>query len=400
MRCVRWRVVALCLAAGLAGCDDGRPVLAVDLRTDLIPVVEFARVRTTVMDPAGGPSRLVDREVDERDDLIAGRRVAELPVDPGQVRLLVELVKSNGMIVAMRPVVVTVTGSTGVTVVITRDCRGVVCPGPGDDPAATACLAERCVEPECTVATPELCPPPQCSSAGECPPGPACTEPQCEGGACLVAARDARCAPDELCDPELGCVPRPEPVDAGAPVDAGTGMDGGPGPDAGPGRDAGGDAGSGTDAGPFDAGIFDSGVPPFDAAFDGGGGGDAGGGDAGACADIDLGSMLGMDIYRGTTRMAGDDYSHCFSIFAPDLAFRWRAPAADRYTFDLCGSPYDTVLTLLDGCGGSVLACNDDRCSTASSITYTLAAGQEVILVVDGLGESGLFELSITLAPR
>lgn len=43
-----------------------------------------------------------------------------------------------------------------------------------------------------------------------------------------------------------------------------------------------------------------------------------------------------------------------------DIWFRWRSECALFADVSLCGSDFDTVLTVYDGCGGAELACNDD----------------------------------------
>jgi hypothetical protein len=83
---------------------------------------------------------------------------------------------------------------------------------------------------------------------------------------------------------------------------------------------------------------------------------------------------------------AGDDTApSCQDLStAPDRAYAFVAPATGEYTFDTVGSRFDTVLYLLDECGGAELACNDDAVDHQSSLTGTLQAGQRVIVVVDG----------------
>jgi hypothetical protein len=200
----------------------------------------------------------------------------------------------------------------------------------------------------------------------------------------------SRCASDETCDLALGCLPDPDAVDAGS-MDAGS-IDGGMpmldagAPDGGPPpMDAGGTDAGDTDAGPADAGT-DAGPPKVP---------DAGPPGALGCADLFIGSALGSPVATGSTRSMGNDYNQCTGI-SSDVAYGWVAPATARYTISTCGSDFDTVLTALDGsCSGSTLRCNDDRCSWQSSITLDLTAGAHVVIVVDGLGETGDYELNV-----
>lgn len=134
-------------------------------------------------------------------------------------------------------------GSTIVTVLMTRDCTGVVCPGSGS-PTAVACLGGQCVEPGCDEEHPELCPSPQCQVDADCHTAStvACAPERCSGsGVCFSRPDDALCSAGQLCDGQLGCVAVGS--DAGVPTDGGLDA---ASTDAGhdAGRDAGQDAGT------------------------------------------------------------------------------------------------------------------------------------------------------------
>ncbi len=209
-------------ACAIFGCDgEDKGVLAVDVKTDLVPGVEFAGVRVGLETGAPGTITMnVDARLD--DDFGAGQRVAEFDgLATGTHRLMVELVESDGGTVLSRPVVVTFEGGTlGLIVVLTRSCAGVSCPG-SSDPAATACLAGHCVAPECSESHPEACGTPECAAASDCPTGAACAAAGCAGGACLLEGDNSRCGATEYCAPETGCAPRPGESDA-AMMDGGT----------------------------------------------------------------------------------------------------------------------------------------------------------------------------------
>lgn len=117
------------------------------------------------------------------------------------------------------------------------------------------------------------------------------------------------------------------------------------------------------------------------------------------CPDRDLGSRVGRELATGTTVGAGNDSSGtCRSGSAPELAFRWVAPASGRFVIDTNGSGYDTVLYVRAGsCAGLELACDDDGGDGFQSrVTVTVARGDTLILFVDGFGSaSGAFTLSI-----
>jgi hypothetical protein len=349
MRALPCLVVAL-----VSGCsDDSGASLLVDLRTDFEPVVEFQRVRTTLAASGGAPALLVEHDATAAESYLTGQRVADFAgVAQGSVRLLVQLVKTNGSVVAEQSAAVEIRADLAVTVVVTRSCLGVECPGPSDDPMAVACLGGRCVVPECSPEHPELCGPSECTSPSDCTGHPDCADVRCELGSCLAVPEDTRCPPGESCDRTLGCVANVDP----------------------------------------DAGVRDAGTTMPDA-----GGSDAGGPGPLACADEFLGSRLGLRVATGSTSGRGDDYSRCLGASAPDVAFGWVAPSDGSYRIETCGSRFDTVLTVLEGsCDGEQRACADDGCGVSSRLSLAgVAAGDAFVIVVDGLAEDGEFELAI-----
>lgn len=114
------------------------------------------------------------------------------------------------------------------------------------------------------------------------------------------------------------------------------------------------------------------------------------------CADLDIGSALGGELASGSTFGQGDDVQpFCTAANANDVIVSWTAPEAGVYSFSLQGSDYDTVMMLWADCGGPSLACNDDGVGVASQITLPLAAGQTVLIVIDGFDENGNWVLGI-----
>lgn len=230
-----WLAVLTVCVAWLVGCTSAGPELLVDLRTDLVPDAEFARVRTELYEsrPTNGEATLLDRRVVHAGapdaDYLAGRRVASFEgVQRGSRWLVVSLLDDAGDVVVRRPIIVEVTADTGVIVVITRDCVGVECPGAGDDVGALACLAGRCVDPRCHPQAREFCPPATCEADPDCAVPAACAAGACVDGTCLSSSLDAACPEGTFCDPVLGCrvadgLMPPDGEDAGAPVDAGPG---------------------------------------------------------------------------------------------------------------------------------------------------------------------------------
>lgn len=103
------------------------------------------------------------------------------------------------------------------------------------------------------------------------------------------------------------------------------------------------------------------------------------------CADEDLGNATGNAVASGSTVGQGNDFTPgCVMSNAPDVQFVWTALVGSTYTFDTVGSTYDTVLSVREDCVGPELECNDDTVMTQSQVTVDLAAGQSVLIVMDG----------------
>ncbi len=78
---------------------------------------------------------------------------------------------------------------------------------------------------------------------------------------------------------------------------------------------------------------------------------------------------------------------------ANDIWFTWTAPENCRVTVSLCDAAnFDSVLALMDGCDGAVLACNDDSeaCGDhTSELIFDSASGGETYLVRVGAFSEG-----------
>jgi hypothetical protein len=118
---------------------------------------------------------------------------------------------------------------------------------------------------------------------------------------------------------------------------------------------------------------------------------------AGMCPDQDLGNTVPQSVMGDNTGLGDDHVSTCGDGGGEDAMYEFTATAAGTYVFDTVGSPGDTILSVIDGCGGMELDCNDDTVGLTSEVTLMLAAGQTVIIVVDGYGgEIGPFTLNIS----
>ncbi len=199
--------LALACAWLLVGCE-GQSALVVDLRTDLAPGVEFDHVAVRFAD-----GTLTETAVTRDQDFVAGVRVASRMVAPGPTRLVVSLRLTPALegaapvVVAERPLLVDVrAAAVAATLLVTRGCRGVECPGPGDPASATACHGGTCHEPTCTAETPDECAADECAADADCAAPATCAVPFCIEGLCFFAQGD-ECTEDQYCDPLLGCIP-------------------------------------------------------------------------------------------------------------------------------------------------------------------------------------------------
>ena len=203
LRCV---LVVLALTA----CDSGPPQtrLLVDVRSDLFPGVETDEARVVLLAPTMDEQTTpitLDSPLD------AGLRVATFEGLPREeaIRVRVELLQ-NGAVVLERVANVAAGGEVvGVTLVLSRDCRGVECPGAEGDPAFEACFGGACAPPECSDEQPELCPT-TCETDEDCVPAADCATGSCRGGACFFLPRADICRNDEYCDPDVGCRIQPQ----------------------------------------------------------------------------------------------------------------------------------------------------------------------------------------------
>jgi hypothetical protein len=79
-----------------------------------------------------------------------------------------------------------------------------------------------------------------------------------------------------------------------------------------------------------------------------------------------------------------------------DVWFRYTPAVSGEYSIETCGSSFDTILSVVDTCGGAEFVCNDDSCGTQSRVTLPLVAGSPILIRVAGYqGQVGAGTLAI-----
>ena len=124
------------------------------------------------------------------------------------------------------------------------------------------------------------------------------------------------------------------------------------------------------------------------------------GGDALWCADENLVGALPIEHDGNNIGASNMLMGSCTDgVNGDEVTFSWTAPSDGTFYMDTIGSEIDTVLYVLDECGGFELACDDDisESTLTSSLTVDLLQGETVLIVVDGYdGEAnGNFSLYI-----
>ncbi|MFP6598721.1 MAG: M4 family metallopeptidase, partial [Candidatus Hydrogenedentota bacterium] len=100
----------------------------------------------------------------------------------------------------------------------------------------------------------------------------------------------------------------------------------------------------------------------------------------------------------GTNRFAtGSTNSGCVTFDSNDVWYSFTAVVTGTYIFDTLGSSYDTTLAVLDGCGGTLLACNDDFEGLESQIYMDLTGGQTYLVRIAGEAGGSSGEIAVTV---
>jgi hypothetical protein len=78
------------------------------------------------------------------------------------------------------------------------------------------------------------------------------------------------------------------------------------------------------------------------------------------------------------------------ATFFNDVWFTFTAPTTGNFLVSLCSATWDTRLDIYDGCGGTIVVCNDDAdsgaCGLASEVTLAATAGTSYSIRIGGYG--------------
>jgi beta propeller repeat protein len=98
-----------------------------------------------------------------------------------------------------------------------------------------------------------------------------------------------------------------------------------------------------------------------------------------------------------TVGSTGIDASSCAYNDTRDVWHCFKPTVAGDHTVSLCGSDFDTTLTVYDDCFGTEIVCNDDYCSEQSLVNLKAIAGVKYLIRVAGYdGQTGNYTLTVS----
>jgi hypothetical protein len=115
----------------------------------------------------------------------------------------------------------------------------------------------------------------------------------------------------------------------------------------------------------------------------------------------------GASITPYDTTGAQDEATHIHSCSASanphsqDVWYSWTPDVSGSWSFSLCGSSYDSLIQVWDGCAGALLGCNDNACGAQSEIGLSgLVAGTPYLIQLGGFNRTnaGAGTLDITMS--
>jgi hypothetical protein len=109
---------------------------------------------------------------------------------------------------------------------------------------------------------------------------------------------------------------------------------------------------------------------------------------------------VGEEYFGSTVGAASTGESSCGYNDKHAVWHSYTPQSNQTVTISLCGSAFDTTLTVFDPCGGIELACNNNYCGLQSELTIDLTAGQTYLIRVAGYdGQMGDYTLTIVETP-
>ncbi|MEM9195112.1 MAG: LamG domain-containing protein [Myxococcota bacterium] len=197
---------------GCMGCGgDAAASVFVEVETDLTPGGEFDAVTTSAVRISDGEV-MAERRVDvaASSDYRRARRVAEFAGLPaGNYRVISEA-RLGDTGVDTGSAVIEGQSNVGVTIRLTRSCRGIAC-GSAETCIGGACRPELCAQDWTSACGEFECGSTECAAPSECAPA------RCLEGVCFARADDSLCGGGR-CSVDDGCGGM---VDGGADADAG-----------------------------------------------------------------------------------------------------------------------------------------------------------------------------------
>lgn len=120
-----------------------------------------------------------------------------------------------------------------------------------------------------------------------------------------------------------------------------------------------------------------------------------------SCANavpVGLGTFTGSNVGATTD---GNTQGSCATGGGNDVWWRFTAPRSGTARFKTCGSSFDTILNIFDGCGGAELNCNDEGLSCGnvqSALPLDVTLGRSYLVRVAGKnGATGSIQLTIEM---
>ncbi|MBI2432635.1 MAG: S8 family serine peptidase, partial [Candidatus Hydrogenedentes bacterium] len=115
------------------------------------------------------------------------------------------------------------------------------------------------------------------------------------------------------------------------------------------------------------------------------------------CSSPDV-LLPGGSVSANTVLATNSFTGLCATNDGKDVFYSFTPLVSDTYTFSLCGSSFDTTLSVLsNNCGSpAMIACNDDFCGLQSQVSTALTWGNTYLIRVAGFnGASGSFTLTV-----